>query len=419
MNFTFKDQNEYAFMWNHNGLVPSTGEQIPMKVAITDAISTPDASPWLPRVLQNIVKEAAEPLLIGTSLLQRINYSYGQTITFPAVGGLVAADIGESQAYPEQRLSIGGATVTASIGKSGVAVKISEEMVRYSQFDVVNMHLRQAGRALARHKEKKIFNFIRNMGVSCFDNKAPTSSAFGVTHGRALDGSANGSVIMDDIFDCYSQIIMQGFTPNTLLMHPLTWAMLVKDPILRHMMLAGAGSTWFATWAGNPSGRAPWDNSSQGKMGVSGGQNIVPKGGISGDGSGAQTPTPAIDYPQTITSAPSLPGYFPFPFRIIVSPFVQFNPATRLTDVMVFDSAELGALIVDHDIEVDEWDDPAVDIHKVKMKERYGIGIFSEGMAIGVMKNIKVVANEIVLPAQSTIDVSGTISSISPTVAVV
>jgi hypothetical protein len=416
--FKFKDEKEFDYAWRNNGFVPSTGEKVEWS-QMKDAISTPDNSPWLPKVIQNIVKEAQEPLLVGASLLSRIDFTAGQAISFPAVGALVAADIAENMSYPEQKLSIGGATVTANVGKSGVSVKISEEMIMWSQFDVINMHLRAAGRALGRHKEKKIFNYIRSMGVVCFDNKVPGQSVFGVTHGRALDGSGNGSMIMDDLFDAYSQVIMQGFTPDTLLMHPLTWAMMVKDPVLRAMALAGANSTWFATWNGNPSGRAPWDASSQGKMGVSGGQNIVPKGGISGDGSAGQTPSALGDYPQTINSAPKLPGYFPWPFRIIVSPFVHFDPATRLTDVMVFDSNELGALIVAHDVVVDEWDDPATDIHKVKLKERYGIGIFNEGMGIGVLKNIKVVPNEIVLPAQATQTVSGTISALPAATSVV
>lgn len=410
--FEFKDEKSYAYTWLNNGQLP-TGEPEEV-ISVEDAIAVPNTAVWLPKVIQNIVKEAVEPMLIGTSLLQRIEYHFGQTITFPAVGALDAADIAEGMAYPERQLAIGGATVTAQIGKSGLAVKVTEEMIRYSQFDVINMHLRAAGRALARHKEKKVFNYIRSMGVVCFDNLNPTSSVFGVTTGRDLDGSANGSVLVDNLFDAYSQILLQGFTPNTLLMHPLSWAMFVKDPVMRLMMLNGAGGTFFATHSGSPSGRAPWDNSGQGGLGVSGGQNIN-----QGGNAGGADPTPLEGYPQTLNSAPNLPNYFPFPFRIIVSPFVNFNPATKLTDIMLFDSNELGALIVDEDVQTDEWTDPSVDIRKIKLRERYGIGIFNEGMAIGVMRNVKVVPNQVVLPAQATQSVSGTISDIPATVAVV
>jgi len=410
--FTFKDEKEYAYAWYNNGQLP-TGDP-DNRITVEDAIATPNAAIWLPKIIQDIVKEAIEPMLVGTSLLQRIEYHAGLTITFPAVGALEAADIAEGMAYPERQLSIGGATATASIGKSGLAVKITEEMIRYSQYDLIAMHLRAGGQALARHKEKKIFNFIGAMGVPCFDNLNPTSSAFGVTTGRALDGSANGSVIMDNIFDAYAQILLQGFTPNTLLMHPLSWAMFVKDPVMRLMMLNGAGGTWFGTHSGNPSGRASWDASSQGGLGVSGGQNITQGGNAAG-----QTATKIEGYPQTINSAPNMPSYFPFPFRIVVSPFVRFNPSTRLTDIMLFDSNELGALIVDEEVTTDEWSDPAVDIRKVKLRERYGIGIRNEGLAIGVIRNVKVVPNEVVLPAQATQNVSSSISAIPATTPVV
>ena len=407
--FEFKDEKQYQYSWLNNGQLP-TGDPGDV-ISVEDAISVPNTSMWLPKVMENIVKEAIEPMLVGSSLLQRIEYHYGQTITFPAVGALDAADIGEGMAYPERQLSMGGATVTAQIGKSGLAVKVTEEMIRYSQFDVINMHLRAAGRALARHKEKKVFNYIKSMGVVCFDNLTPTSSVFGVTTGRDLDGSANGSVIVDNIFDAYSQILLQGFTPNTLLMHPLTWSMFVKDPVMRLMMLNGAGGTWFATHSGNPSGRASWGGN---PMGMSGGQQIVP-----GDAANSETATGVGGYPQTLNSAPNLPGYFPFPFRIIVSPFVNFNPATKLTDIMLFDSNELGALIVDEDVMTEEWTDPAVDIRKIKLRERYGIGIFNEGMAIGVLKNVKIVPNQIVLPAQATQNVSGNLTAITATTPVV
>lgn len=408
MSFEIKDA-QFEYVWKNNGLLHDE-KGAAHRIELKDALSVPNAPMLMPKVISNIVKEAQEPLLVGTSLLQRINYSYGQTITFPAVGALQAADIAEGQEYPERSLQMGGSTVTATVGKSGLAVKITEEMVRYSQFDVIGMHLRAAGRALARHKEVKIFDYIRAMGVPVFDNVDPTSSLKGVTTGRDLSGSGNGSLTMDDLFDAYAQVVTQGFFPNTLLMHPLTWTMFVKDATLRSFVLANGGGSYFATWAGNPAGRAPWDNSGQGGLGLSGGQLITPANPASGD-----QPSPLASYPQTINSAPNVPGYFNIPFRVIVSPFVHFDPRRNLTDVYMFDSSELGVLIVDHDVMTDEFNDPKVDILKIKLKERYAIGVLNEGKAIATMKNVHVVPNEITLPAQAQIDVSGNISAIGPT----
>lgn len=55
-----------------------------------------------------------------------------------------------------------------------------------------------------------------------------------------------------------------------------------------------------------------------------------------------------------MTSAPQLPNYLGLPFRILVSPFVNFDPENRVTDIMMFNSRNLGALIVDEDSHVKE-----------------------------------------------------------------
>ncbi|MHA2064043.1 MAG: phage major capsid protein [Candidatus Thorarchaeota archaeon] len=406
-----KDWTEFKWIWENNGYTePDAGGE---RFDINDALSTSHAGLLFPKVVNRIIKEAGEPLLVGTSLLTEIRYKYGQMISFPAVGALAAADIGDGGEYPEVSLDMGGGTVTASVGKVGLAVKLTEEMIRYSQYDVMSMHLRAMGRAMGRHKEKKIFNFIRAMGVTVFDNLNPGRSLYGVTHGRNMHGVANGSVVVDDIFDCWGQIVTQGYTPNTLIMHPLTWVMFVKDPVLRAFALQNGGGVFFASWTGNPAGKAPWGD----KLGVAGGQTITP--GTTPDGTNAphgQTASNLLNFPQNISSAPRLPSYFNIPLLIIVTPFVFFDARRRLTDIYMLDRAELGALIVDEQLNTGRWEDPARDILKVKVRERYGVAVFAEGQAIGVMRNVFVRPNEVVLPAQATIEVSSQIQPIDPSV---
>jgi len=387
------------------------------KVKIEDALSVPSASLLFPKVVSNIVKEAAEPLMVGTSLLQRINFSFGQTITFGAVGVLEAGDIAEGQEYPEKSLTMGGSTVTATIGKCGLAVRVTEEMIRYSQFDIIGMHLRAAGKALARLKERKIFNMIRSSGVTIFDNVNPGASLKGVCTGRDLSGAQNGSFTMDDLFDAFGHIMLQGFMANTLIMHPLMWVMFVKDPVLRAFALANGGGTFFANWTGNPNGQAPWANSSQGGLGVSPGQSIVagPSGSSTAGTPNGTRATGVLGFPQDINSAPVIPSYFNLPMRIVVSPLVFFDPHSKLSDIYMCDSSELGVIVVDEDVSTDEFDDPRVDIKKIKIRERYGLQVLNEGHGIGVIKNVHVVPNEVVLPAQTTLDVSGSsLAAIDP-----
>lgn len=413
MEFNLKDasEQELRWLWDNNGKYGPGKEE---KITLTDALSTPNAPMLMPKVMTNIVREALEPLTIATSLLQRINYSYGgNIITFPAVGALVAAEIPEGGEYPERSLNMGGATVTATIGKHGIAIKITEEMIRYSQFDVIGMHLRAAGRALARHKETLCFNYIRTMGTVVFDNLEPHKSILGVTTGRDLVGTANGSVTMDDIFDAFAQVLTAGYTPNTLLMHPLTWTMFIKDAQLRAFVQANGGGTMFASWSGNA---AVQNYAGQGhNMSLAPGQQLLPGQTSRGvEAPHGLQPSSLLQYPQTMTTAPVLPSYLNVPFRIIVSPYVPFDPRRKLTDIYMFDSNELGVLVVDEELFTEEFDDPKVDIKKIKMRERYAIGILNEGQAIAVLRNVHCVPNEITLPAEATISISGSIGRIAP-----
>jgi len=397
--------------FKNGGRLPGSTE----KITLQDAYSVPDAPMLFPKVIQNIVREAVEPLLIGTSLLTRINFSgLGQTITFGATGGLEASDIAEGEEYPEQKLQTGAGTVIATIGKSGVAVKITEEMMRYSQFDVIGMHLRAAGKALARLKEQKIFNMIRNLPAPVFDNLTPASSLKGVTTGRSLDGAPNGSLTMDDIFDAWAHVVAQGFMPNTLIMHPLTWTMFVKDPTLRAFVLQNGGGNFFATWTGNPTGGTPqWANASQNGMGQSPGQLIVPDNSPTG-----LAATTAANQSQTLTSAPVLPNYGPGGLSVIVTPYVNFDPARRLSDIYLVDRSELGFYIVDEEPTTEEFNDPRVDMRKIKIRERYSLAIANEGHATAVLKNVKLASNEIVLPGRVQVD-SSAITPIDPAASVV
>lgn len=406
MKFELKDWKELGFIFRNSGKNPEGA-----MLKFEDVLATTNVSQFLPLVVSEIVREAIEPLLVATSLLNRINLPFGQQFTMPAEGALHAAFIPEGGEYPERSPQRGGATITAQIGKYGLAVNVTEETIRYSRYDVVTMVLREAGRALARLKEVNVFNMISAFGTTVFDNVNPTNSIKGVTTGMGLNGQGNGSVVMDNIFDCMSQIMHQGFIPNTILMHPMAWMSWVKDPTLRQFAINSGGGTFFAGWSGAVA-KTSWTEALRQAGAIIGGagQNIIPGGNAA-----SLTPSALTEYHPQMNSAPILPSYFPFPFRIIVSPWMPYEVNRQLTDIYMFDANELGAIAIDEEPTTEEFNDPRVDIRKIKIRERYGIVGFHGGQQIGVMKNIKVIPNEIILPPQTTIDVSATLSPVGPT----
>ena len=127
-------QDEIASVYAafNNGGIDQSG----MKLSIQDAINTPMASMSFKRVITEVMQEAIEPILIGTRLINTIRLDgYGLQVNFGTLGAIGPADLSmaEGQEYPEFSIQKGGGTATANIGKHGIAIKITEEMLKFSQ----------------------------------------------------------------------------------------------------------------------------------------------------------------------------------------------------------------------------------------------------------------------------------------------
>ncbi|MFM7852657.1 MAG: hypothetical protein ACKO96_12280, partial [Flammeovirgaceae bacterium] len=94
-----------------------------------------------------------------------------------------------------------------------------------------------------------------------------------------------------------------------------------------------------------------------------------------------------------MTSAFNVPGYFPWPFRVMVSPLVPFDADSMLGDIYLLSSGNVGLFLVDEELTKVEWRDESVDVAKIKLRERYGYAISHEGQGVGVMKNVKLARN--------------------------
>ncbi len=394
-------------IFRNNGFDPETGKNLSMK----DAMDIPNAAFMIPRVLTTMVQEGHEPMLIGTSLLQRIDYVPGMQTVFPAIDVLTAREVGDGMALPIFNVNIGGGqTFGVTVKRHGLALRIDKRFVEQSTYPWINWWMKLAGQALARHKEEFIFSFITGLGTLMYDNStaARTTGAAvqpvkGHTTGRNIKGQFNGSMTMDDIFDMYAQILMQGFVPDTLLVHPMTWLMWVKDPVLREFAIMSGGGSFFANWTGNAAAQAFAGQYNHRGLGPGLGQPGQYTGGTL---TGGQQST-VQGLPQTQTSAPQLPSYLGMTFRILVSPFMRFDPVNKLTDILMFDSKNLGALIVDEDPHVTEWDEQLYNIRNIGIEESYGFGVLNEGQGIGVAKSIKVTPNEWNPVVRPVVDLAG------------
>lgn len=357
---------------------------------IKDTVHSPDIYPLLQTAMEILIREPLEPMMVMTGLFNKIQAKGLTTqVLAGAMGGAVyAEDIGEGGTYPESFFQLGGGLQTAYIGKCGIQASFSDEALKYSTWDIFSMNLRLMNQAMVRHKERKAAAFLSSLGTRLFDNADPTNSLFGVLTGRGLDMAANGSLTVDDLFKAMAHMAEEGFPATVMLVNPLFFYQFLQDPVMRNMMLAHGGGSYFERWAGEVGPRDPWSNGAMGAMGPSVGNKIVPYGSPTGE-----TPTGIAGREHGMTSTFPVPGYFPWPFRVMVSPFVPFDAETNLGDIYLLSEGNVGLYLVDEELTRVDWRDENLEYVKVKLRERYGFAIAHEGQGVAVMKNVKLARN--------------------------
>jgi len=345
-------------------------------------IFTPDTTRFIQETVTTIIKEALEPqLLIVPNLFQRINLEIGRSIEIGAVGALIAHPVPEGAEYPTADLQFDkGKMVSVYVQKYGLRLPITQEHIDDSQYDVINLWLKAAGRALARRKEMVAISYINEMGTVLFDNLAPANSQYGVTTGRDITGAQNWTYTFNDLIRQYAFMAMRGYAPNTLLMHPMAWAIFAVDPLMRELVISGQS----VASEGLP----------QGTYAQNWGQMLK----------GLGYNTTAVQNPHTTALQPwgasfyVAPRYFPTGIKVLVTPFVRFvanatPDGLPLTDIVFADSNNCGILVQRDDVSTERWEDPSRDMVNVKIKERYGMNVMMQGRAITIAKNVVIDKN--------------------------
>ncbi len=354
-----------------------------------DTVAASEITPLLQKSMEIIIREPIEPEAVITSLFSKVQAQGLNTqVLAGALGAVYAGDVQENGTYPEVMFQIGGAVSTAWIGKSGIAASFTDEALRYSTWDIMAINLRLMGNALVRHKEQKAVNFLNALGTELYNNLTPATSLFGVTTGRAIDMTGNGSMRMDDLLRAMAHMSEEGFTATTLLMNPLFFYKFVQDPVMRAMLINHGGGSYFGGWSGNPGPQASWSNGAMGGQGPTRGQKIVPGGTPSGN-----TVTPLTERSNRANSAFRMPSYAGINLNIITSPLVTYDPESNLGDIFLLSEGNVGFYLVDEDPTTVEWRDESVETVKVKIRERYGFAVAHEGQGVGVFKNVALEEN--------------------------
>jgi hypothetical protein len=382
-NLEIADQSELTALIKNNGWLPGSDHSSDSRLSIEDAITSAELGPWVKHSIVEIMMEPMEPMLNLTPLLDTIPAPDGITeFRLPALSAFTVHKVTELEGYREERVTTGGGMATAAIDKWGVMISLTQEAIKASNWNLLGYLAREAGRAFARRKETEIAKHITNISVPAFDNLNPEQSALGITTGRDITLKTNGTLTIDDLFNAYHLLIQRGFTPDTLICHPLTYLMFVRDPVLRAFAMQSGSGNLFGNYTGSAANVSGVPDAVKGVLskGYSRGQL-----GTGADGSSASLKDFNVN---AITAAPQLPIGLPFGLRIVTSRFMPYDPATKLTDIVLCDSKSLGALIVGSGIVADEWEDKYFETFKMKWSEKWGIFMYNEGQGLVTLKNI-------------------------------
>lgn len=365
-----------------------------IRFEIKDALATPDTPQMLGQIYTEVLQELIQLQAIGQRLVQTIRHDdiLGESTSFKWIGAgnIPNVERGEGGEYPEFTLAAGKvATVRAQFLQRGLVVKITQEDIKYSRWDIIRAHITQAGLALQRAKEKLIFQVFDDAGAVIFDNNDPmtggnpSTSVKGRGTGRDRYGNKNGSLTYEDYVDMVSLMVTNGYSPNVVLIHPLALPIFQKDPIMRHVGFVN----------GNP--EAFLNSSMQSTNAYKNGTvDTWRQQQRKANGNGQ-----VLDDKETnilSTTTPNLPSYHPLNgMTMIASHMVPYDPITKTTSLILIDTSASAILNEQVPLTVDTWEEYSREIYVVRIKESYSVDVIDEGRGIAVAKNIPLVANEI------------------------
>jgi hypothetical protein len=390
-----KYNNVYDAFTNRGRLLDDKTGDI-QKFELKDLVTREDLMRFMPQTIETVVREAIEPnLFIIDRLFQQITIEQGSRIQIGALGAMEAGRVGQAGEYPERMLDLdGGDMVAITTDKYGIKISLTEEVVQQNQFDVVNVWLRAAGKAMARCKERHGAKLINEMGYQIFNNASPTTSYAGSTSGRNIAGVPNGSMTATDVFELYAYLLNRGFSPDTLLLHPLAWKIFATDPEMREVVLSQ--STIAQVQGGKAA--AGWGNAHNGF-----GTRMTGTGFEQTTGNAVKGPNA---WTQTLNPLGAQwnikPSYLPSPIQVIVTPFVPFSYGAQgiermdtgcSTNVIMVDSSNCAVIGQSEAVRTDKWTDPERDIVNIKLREAYGFCPLEQGKAIAKASNVAIAKN--------------------------
>ena len=359
------------------------------RMTVQEGLTSTDVINLIPKVIEGQLREAAEPEYLATRFMNIVHVDGGSSVTYviPVVGELHASEVTEGGRYNEDYVdfnTVDNGQLEIRVKKIGMKVKITEEAITDSSWDIYGINVRKMGQAMARFKEKWCFNAFSTHGTIVFDNDTRQQIEAAGTTGRDEQGNFNDTLSVEDFLDLVLALMSNDRTPTDIIMHPLTWVIFARNSMI------GNGLTY----------------------GAFGGSQVHPWGATQGTAGFAGLASE--EGPQKFIMRPEqVQGRLPMPIQVNFSPFVKFDKQNKKFDMYCIDRSNVGVIAEKEALTTDNWQDPERDLRLLKCKERYGVGILDNGRGITVARNIAV-APTFPVPPKVTINTDLSSSVVKP-----
>ena len=329
------------------------------RIPLKDLLTSEAFTQYFPKVVSTMAQEAAEPEKNFTKLLEVVPFE-GQFLRYP-VFSAAGSNYDMAEGDEPRKLELAsGRFKDVTIGKAGLKIDVTDEAIKYNDYNLLNMYIKAGAKALERWKEVKAVNLITSYSAAVIDNEdgsLPNSSGVG------LNGTANGGLDFSDIVKAIVTLMNQGFNADTIVMNPMAYPIFMNNGTLRSLFWLNGGqgnmynipdsSNWMENIPG--SWRKP----------AASGRNVK----------GLTFPTGLINRP----------------LNIVLSPFMSYTAGTPdKTDIIIGDSSSMGMLVVNQLPTTDQVDDRIRQISSFILYERYAIAPHYNGQGTVSLKNINV-----------------------------
>jgi len=132
------------------------------RISIKETIMSTDTVTLIPRVIEGQLREAAEPEYLATRFMNVINVEGGNGSTVyvvPIVGEVTAKEVTEDGRYQEDSVefsTLENSQLEVRVKKIGLKIRITEEAISDSSWDVLGINIRKMGTAMARYSMSRI-----------------------------------------------------------------------------------------------------------------------------------------------------------------------------------------------------------------------------------------------------------------------